>query len=66
MNFLPKEILYKEGGYKESAQEILATIDLLDKAQRNQEEGIEYIAKKDKNESVWDKFFKSFQCGQCS
>lgn len=66
MNFLPKDILYKDGGYKESAQDIMATIDLLDNAQRNQEEGVHFTPKPEKKESGWDKFFKSFQCGQCS
>ena len=65
MNFLPKDLLYNERDYKESTQ------DLVERAQKFQEERAKQRGKKiqreeEKKEGFWDKFFSTFKCGQCS
>ena len=71
MNFLPKDLLYNERDYKESTQDILRTIDLVERAQKFEEERAKQRGKKiqreeEKKEGFWDKFFSTFKCGQCS
>ncbi len=67
MNFLPRDLLYEGTNYKESTQKILRTIDLVEKAQRIQEEKKEKNNKKkeEPKESFIDSLFNAFKCGQC-
>lgn len=72
MNFLPKDLLYNnERDYNKSTQDILRTIDLVERGQKLQEERAKQKAEKkkkeeEKKEGFIDTFFNTFKCGVCS
>ena len=67
MGFLPRDLLYNEKNYKDSTQEILKTIDFVERAQKLQEERAK--ARIDRQKKVEEKekhgFFDFFKCGAC-
>ena len=72
MNFLPKDLLYnKNTSYKNSTQNILRTIDIVEKAQKLQEEKNKKKINKSEEKKVpekkgfFDELFDHFKCGQC-
>lgn len=70
MNFLPKNLIGGEAGYEKSTQDILKTIDFVEKAQKRQEERakekLKAKQKKEENKkNFWDGFLDNFTCGQC-
>lgn len=72
MNFLPKSLIGNEYGYEKSTQDILKTIDFVEKAQKKQEDRAREKLRakrkheeKEKNQNFWDKLFANFNCGQC-
>ena len=68
LDFMPKELLYKNNDYKDSAINILKSIDLVEKAQQVQENinknKILKIEKTKREEKVgfWDNLFSGFNC----
>lgn len=70
MNFLPKGVIENDIGYEKSTEDILRTIDFVEKAQKRQEERArEKLKAKKKNEetkkSFWDDLLDNFKCGHC-
>ena len=72
MNFLPKDLIYnKNTSYKNSTQNILRTIDIVEKAQKLQEEKNRSKINKSEEKKIPEKkgFFDGlldhFKCGQC-
>jgi hypothetical protein len=64
MSFLPKDLLYNESNYKNSNENLLAAIEILEKAQSNKEKNIsQHPQHEKKEEGFWSKLFKPFKCG---
>lgn len=63
MSFLPKELLYNDKQYDTSNLNLMAAIDLLDKAIENKRDHEEIVHEK----TFWEKvgeFFNPFKCGK--
>lgn len=64
LDFLPKDLLYNDSTYKESNRQLLAAIEILEKAQSQKEKNVKV---EEKNEGFWSKvgkIFTPFKCGQ--
>ena len=59
MSFLPKDLLYNDKTYEDSSKNLLAAIDILEKAQQNKK----VLDDGKKELSFWEKLFSSFKCG---
>jgi len=62
LSFLPKELVYNEKSYGESKNNILAAIEILEKAQDNRNQ-VQKEVKPQDNKSFWS-FMNPFKCGQ--
>jgi hypothetical protein len=63
LGFLPKELLYSDNNYQSSNKNLLAAIEILEKAQ-NQEKKVVVEERKD---GLWSKIgniFNPFKCGK--
>jgi len=56
MSFLPRDLLYNDKTYEQSANNILSAIEILEKAQEDT------VAEKVKPKSFWD-MINPFKCG---
>lgn len=70
MNFLPKNLLDNDVSYDKMTEDILKTIDFVERAQKKQEDKVKERLKaqnKKNNKKVgfWEDLFANFQCGHC-
>jgi len=63
LGFLPKELLYNDKTYADSKYNLLAAIDILEKAQDNKNVLDKKEEKQENSSSFWS-FFNPFKCGQ--
>jgi len=62
LGFLPKELLYNEQSYGESKNNLLAAIEILEKAQDNKNQVQKQEKPQESKSSFWS-FMNPFKCG---